>query len=116
MTNKEIKKAWHDLNTKYYGDKCRSIENLLQPRSKKDEKLEEELWCREMINSCLIYWRSRDYFFEKYGWKYIEKLGIRRVNKIFKEQEEDIKKSMVKCSVYEDSEGVTYNSIKWWDE
>ena len=67
MTGKQIKNAWHDLNVKYYGDKCRSIENLLQPRSKKDEKLEEELWCREMINSCLIYGRSRDYFFEKYG-------------------------------------------------
>lgn len=116
MTGKEIKKAWQDLNTKYYGDKSRWPENLLQPRSKKDEKLKEELRCREMINSCLIYGRSKDYFFEKYAWKYIEKLGIRKVNKLFEEQEGDIKKSIVKCSVYEDSEWCTYNSIKRHDE
>ena len=116
MTGKEIKKAWHDLNTKYYGDKCRSRENLLQPRSKKDEKLEEELRCREMINSCLIYGRSENYFFEKYGGKYIEKLWIRRVTKLVKEQKADIEKSKVRCWVYEDAEGGSYNSIKRRDE
>ena len=116
MTGKEIKKAWHDLNTKYYGDKCRSRENLLQPRSKKDEKLEEELRCREMINSCLIYGWSEDYFFEKYGDKYIEKLWIRRVTKLVKEQKADIEKSKVHWWVYEDTEGGSYNSIKRHDE
>jgi hypothetical protein len=116
MTWKEIEKTFRDLRVKYYWNKCIWPENLLQPRSKKDEKLEEELRCRRMINSCLIYGYSHDYFFEKYAWKYIEKLWIRKVNKLFEEQENDIKKSMVKCSVYTDWEGCTYNSIKWWDE
>ena len=93
---------------------------------KKEQKtLCEELNCREMINSCLCYdgieefWKEHEWRTGKhksYAGPYIEALGIDRVRELVAEQEADFAKARVERDVYEDSEGLTYNSIIWADE
>ena len=86
--------------------------------------LDHELSCREMINSCLAYGRIKD-FWEECEWRcgdksyaapHIRNLGINRVRELVAEQEADFSKATVYRNVFTDSEGVTYNSVKWGDE
>lgn len=92
--------------------------------TEEQKKLDEELSCREMVNSCLCYGSIKD-FWEECPWRWgdksyaashIRKLGMERVKEIVKEQEADFAKAIVRRNVFTDSEGVTYNSILWADE
>ena len=76
--------------------------------------LHRELDCREMINSCLCY--GSNFLESRYSEPYIQDLGRERVIEIYNEQKIDFDKAIVLHNVYEDGEGVTYNSIKWEDE
>lgn len=83
----------------------------------------EELSCREMINSCLVYGEARYNFYDPntgefgiYAQNYIKSLGEDTVVKLFNEQSADFAKAIVKKNVHQDSEGVTYNSVIWEDE
>lgn len=93
--------------------------------TEEQKRLDEELSCREMINSCLTYdgieafWREctwrvgRD---KSYADPHIRALGLERVKQLVAEQEADFAKATVLRDVFTDSEGVTYNSVRWGDE
>lgn len=126
MTQKQIEAAKDALHKKYYGNKCVYFENLIQPWTKEDEVLKEELNCRSMINSMLIYGDSTDkesYGYNKYLKPYTEKgnwhdglFNEKRLAELIAEQKADFAKAIVRQSVYTDSEGCTYNSCKWEDD
>lgn len=78
------------------------------------KQLYRELECREMINSCLCY--GYDFIESHYSKAYIKDLGIDRVKQLYNEQKADFNKAKVIHNVYEDGEGVSYNSIEWEDE
>ena len=106
MTRKQIKKIRKEIPRFENGIPCE-----LTPEQK---QLHRELDCREMINSCLCYGSS--FFESRYSDPYIQELGRERVLELFNEQKADFDKAIVLHNVYEDSEGVSYNSIKWEDE
>ena len=99
-----------------------------EPWTDEQKRLDSELWCREMINSCLVYHGERfgrnAFFGERTGYsnphsyahQYIKELGAERVNEIFEEQLADFRNAVVFHCVFTDDEGLTYNSIKWADE
>lgn len=87
-------------------------------------RLDAELSCREIINSCLVYesigsfwreceWRLGD---KSYAAPHVRALGLERVKELVAEQEADFTKAKVSRDVFTDSEGVTYNSVRWGDE
>ena len=80
------------------------------------KQLDRELWCREMINSILIYHGKDNIMNSEYLKTYIEELGIETVEKLVREQVEDFKQAIVLTDVSKDYEGVSYNSIIWADE
>lgn len=81
------------------------------------KKLDRELACREMINSILIYGgKPRSEYNKRYMDDYRKQLGEKRVEKLIQEQEADFAKAEVRCGVYTDHEGCTYNSCKWADD
>lgn len=106
MTGKEIKKIRTEIPRFRNGVAC----NL----TAEQKQLHRELDCREMINSCLIY--GSKFLGTRYSEKYIKELGEKRVLELFDEQKADFDKAVVFHNVYEDSEGISYNSIKWEDE
>lgn len=87
------------------------------------KKIQKELDCRGMYNSCLCYGTERN-FWECKSWgdgkplceDYVKDLGMTRVREICKEQEEDFARAVVLRNVFTDSEGLSYNSIVWADE
>lgn len=125
MTAKEIQAAKDLLYMRYYGDGCRVPQNLRRPWSKEDEAFEEELSCREMIDSILIYGGSCEkdsYQYDKYLKPYTEKgtwhdglITLARLDELIKEQKADIEKAEIGFAGY-DSEGVSYNYCRFADE
>lgn len=106
MTRKQIKKIRKEIPRFENGIPCE-----LTPEQK---QLHRELDCREMINSCLCYGSS--FLKSRYSEPYVKELGKERVLELYNEQKVDFDKAIVLHNVYEDSEGVSYNSIKWEDE
>ncbi len=88
------------------------------------KRLDDELDCREMINSCLAYGWITDFWYERedfigrhsYADPYIRSLGIARVRQLAAEQEADFAKARVIHGCYTDSEDCSYNSVVWADE
>lgn len=106
MTDKEIEKIRNEIPQFENGIPCKL--------TKKQEQLHRELDCRDMINSCLCY--GTNFLESHYSKPYIQELGKERVIELYNEQKIDFDKAIVFHNVYEDGEGVTYNSIKWADE
>ncbi|MCD7794703.1 MAG: hypothetical protein LUC96_10365 [Alistipes sp.] len=111
MTEKQIEAA------------IKALPRLLEPRTPAQSRQLEELSCREMINSCLIYHSARYDFYDpktkefgRYAKDYVESLGEETVVRLYNEQAEDFSKAIVRHGVYTDSEGCTYNSCTWADE
>ena len=105
MTNKEIQA----LKPQAY----RNADN-------KDFRLMHELFCREMINSCLVYGEMY-YFYQngtwgRYAQDYLKELGEATVLRLIDEQRNDFEKAEIRPYVYTDFEGVTYSSILWADD
>lgn len=93
----------------------------------------QELDCRSMINSCLIYGSARYDFFDGqnlvgYGltyrkWLMCDKctdeqcaayaLSDARVIELFMEQKERFAHASVRHNVFTDHEGCSYNSVEW---
>ena len=93
----------------------KEIEKLREnPKFEDNIRLQRELNCREMINSCLCY--GYNFIESNYSKAYIEELGKERVIELYNEQKLDFDKSIVLHNVGEDSVGNSYNSIKWYDE
>ena len=89
------------------------------------KQLYEEISCRSMINSCLVYGGIKDFWYESpwrdeenksYADRHVRALGLERVKELIAEQEADFAKATVYRNVYTDYEGVTYNSIVWADD
>ena len=112
MTRKQIDQVRKELRKKTYKDWTDA-----------EKMIDRELYCREMINSCLIYGSASYYFYNKeseqfghYATNYVRELGEKRVKELFEEQCADFAKATVYRNVYTDSEGCTYNSCKWEDD
>lgn len=128
MTEKQIEAAKDALHKKYYGDGCVYWGNLKQPWTKEDEILKEELSCRSMINSMLIYGDSvkkGSWSYNRYLMRYVTGtvydnfnglLTEQRVDELIEEQKADFAKAVVRSNVYTDGEGCSYNSCRWEDE
>lgn len=100
MNSKEIKKIKREM----YNSENWKDENSMERRTY------EEMSCRSMIMSCLIY--GDNIYKSRYVMEYIDILGEQRVLELCKEQEEYFNtKCKVVKNVYTDSEGVSYNSL-----
>lgn len=77
--------------------------------TEEEKQLYKEISCREMINSCLSY--GTDFLNSRYSEDYIKELGKDRVKELYNEQLEHFNNCVLIYDVYEDSEGVTYNSV-----
>ncbi len=77
--------------------------------TEEQKQLDKELSCREMIDSCLIY--GTDFLNSEYGNDYLEELGESKVLELYNEQLEYFNSCIVIKNTYEDSEGITYNSL-----
>ena len=106
MTDNQIRKIRNEIPRFENGIPCKL--------TREQEQLNRELDCREMINSCLCY--GTDFFNSRYKDRYIKDLGEQRVFELYNEQKKDFDKAIVLHNVYEDGEGVSYNSIQWEDE
>lgn len=127
MTDKELQKIKEELNWKYYGDEPHFPENLKMPITEEDDKLFEELDCIEMLNSCLTYgddpfrlidkwWYGHGFCVRSYMSDYEDKLGKERVRELYEMQKEEFSKAIILHDVCTDSEGVSYNSVRFRDE
>ena len=124
MTGKQISAAQEEIYAKYrhYPDYPIGSDEYME---ESDKILEEELSCREMINSILIYGGSCDkesYQHKRYLLPYTQKgtwhdglISEERLEELITEQKADFAKAEVGFSGY-DSEGVSYNYCKWADE
>ena len=99
-----------------------TLPGIMMPCTPEQRRLGDELDCRDMINSCLIYGQGYDFYdtrtgnFGRYAVRYIKYLGVETVERLWNEQCADFAKAIVNKSVYTDSEGCTYNSCIWADE
>ncbi len=100
MNSKEIEKIKREMyNSENWKDE-NSMERIIY----------EEMTCRSMIVSCLIY--GNNIYGSRYVMEYIDILGEQRVLELCKEQEEYFNtKCKVVENVYTDSEGLSYNSL-----
>lgn len=78
--------------------------------------LKEKVSCIDMIDSILIYNGSKGIFDNRYLKDYINELGLKTVAELVIGQVEDISKSTILRGVHTDNEGLSYNSIIWYDE
>jgi len=124
MTQKQIDAVKEIIYNKYRGHKDYPLGSDKYV-SHEDKVIEEELSCREMINSILIYGGSCEkdtYQYTKYLKPYTEKgtwhkglISEQRLNEIISEQKTDFAKAEVGFAGY-DGEGVSYNYCRWADE
>lgn len=101
----------------------KALPGFLESMTRQQRRLYEELSCRNMINSCLIYGSARYNFYDPttgefgyYAKDYMKQLGKKTVLRLWNEEFEDFSRATVKHDVYTDAEGVTYNSCIWEDK
>lgn len=108
MTRKELEKLKKSLP---------KWENGKPPVYTEEQKLlREKISCINMIDSILIYNGSKDIFNNRYLKDHIKELGLKTVAELVIGQVEDMAKSKILRGVYTDCEGLSYNSIIWYDE
>lgn len=90
MTQKQIDQVRKELRKKTYKDWTEA-----------EKRIDRELYCREMINSCLIYGSANYNFYNKeseqfvcYAIDYVRELGEKRVKELFEEQCADFAKRL----------------------
>ena len=84
--------------------------------NKKQQKLDAELSCMDMIDSIICY-DSKDFDYilnDRYLESYINELGVEKVKKLIKGQLDE--KPYIKRNIYTDNEGVSYNCLVFKDE
>lgn len=119
MTRKQIEARKDAIYFTVYGNGMRVGKWNQFTKSQKSEL--EELSCREMINSSLIYnghillSQRKGYSYQQYILPYESKVGRNRLNELIDEQIEDFKKAEVGYAGC-DSEGCSYNYCKWADD
>ncbi len=82
-------------------------------RGEKCEQSQNELYLKSMMISCYAYgsMEKGSYDFEEYIKPYIDKLGKKVFEEVYKEQYEFLQKCSIKRGVYTDSEDCVYNSV-----
>ena len=121
MTDKQFEQKKKELREEMNANGFGWIDgNYIKPPQEYKMR-EEEFHCIDMINSILAYnWFGQDAEgimqmeernYHNYLAKYVGLFGRNRVINLIQEQINSIKN--IKRNVYEDSEGVTYNSIIW---
>lgn len=104
------------------GKQIEAAKKLLPEFSKRNSEqimIDTELSCREMINSCLAYKQDNDFYniskkiFGDAAERYLKILGEEKVMQFWIEQLEDFLKATIIWDAYTDSEGGSYNAIKW---
>ena len=109
MTRKQIEEAKNSLPR-------------FNNRTYEEKHIADELSCREMINSCLIYCNPTAFYdettheFQYYALRYVKDLGEETVKRLWDEQLTDFGKATVQLGVHTDSEGCCYNNCIWADE
>lgn len=117
MTDIELDKAKKNL---------RNFGGSMWNGTDEQKKAHAKLWCIEMINSIIAYsycygfptdFTGEDFIKaeekRRYNYleEYIQKLGRAEVAKLIEDQMNDV--SAVRCGVFTDDEGLSYNSIVW---
>ena len=117
MTSKQIEKRKDEIYFRVYKGGAR-IGKWNEFTDEEKREL-EELSCREMIISCMIYTTSNFYdkntdtFSGKYAVEYIKSLGEETVRQLWNEQKETMAKAKIHYGAYIDSEGGVYASVTW---
>lgn len=111
------------MTAKQIEEAQKALPGFMKPMTQQQRCQHDELSCRNMINSCLIYGSARFGFYDPktgqfghYAKDYIKKLGEETVVRLYNEQAGDFSKAIVKYGVHTDSEGCTYNTCIWGDE
>ena len=108
MTRKEIEQAKRALP---------QWKNGVPPvRTPEQKKIDQELSCRDMINSIMCYDGTKNIIDNRYLKTYIKELGHDTVERLCEEQIADFEKAYVKRNIGPDSEGCYYSAIIWADE
>lgn len=116
MTDNEIESRMNEIYHRVYQGGVRVGKYDLFTETEKIEL--DELYCRQMIISCLVYTPSNFYNertkeFGYYAQDYIKKLGEERTLELFNEQKERMASAKIyRCAGY-DSEGNCYASVDW---
>lgn len=120
MTDKQIEKLQDSLRGKMFKD-----------MTKEEYTLYHELSWRSYINSCLTYGqeylivdengnlavKKTNYWGGMSQYElYIKPIGEERAMELYREQKDTFARAKVIKNVYTDSEGVSYNSVKWTDD
>lgn len=128
MTDKQIQAAKKALNEKHYGDGPYTKDNEIVRWDKKDKTAMEELSCRDMINSILIYsgvdaCKPGAHSYEEYLKPYTVKsmwhdglISVERLAELIEEQKADFAKAKTGWCDFTDSEGGSYKYCQWADE
>lgn len=110
------------MNPQQLLDKERS-EFMKRTRNRKwtpeEEKEYAELACRSMMISFFAYHgiptirNEESWFFQQYLQRYVKELGRKRFDEVRDRMIKSFEGATVKCGIYTDHEGCTYNSIHW---
>lgn len=114
MTKKQITQAKRALYTKYRDKDKNSW-------SEEDLRLEQELHCRDMIDSILVYGgncKEDSYNYKRYLASYLEdeRITKKRLDQLIEEQKATIAKATIIVDCYTDDEGCSYNSCVYEDD
>ena len=115
MTDKEIEQRQDDIYFRVYRGGVRI--GKWDHFSKREQQELEEMSCRSMINSCLLYGRTGFYndetgTFGRYGEDYVKRLGRDIVLQLWEAQKERFSHARTHYAGT-DSEGGGYYSIEW---
>lgn len=117
MTSEQIEKRKDEIYFRVYKGEARVGKwNEFTDEEKRELK---ELYCRDMIISCMIYGtynfydKNTDTFSGRYAQKYLESLGEETVRRLWDEQKETMSKAKIRYGAYTDSEGGVYASVDW---
>ena len=114
-----IRQALKDAGDEDWENIVNYVKRLPQEQVDAFDLEEDEIWCIEMIHSILTYTSDRDIdrlIKDRYLQKYIDELGEDKVRELLAGEIEEYKNATINRDVYTDSEGVTYNSVKFRDD
>lgn len=117
MTEKEIREEGLKITRRAKALNGGELIGCYKYYTNDDFKLEEELNARSMLNSILCYGGYPQNWRREYREKYMKYHTPQEIDAICEDQVADFKKrAKVSVNVYTDSEGLSYNSVKWLEK
>ena len=116
---KKVRQALKDNGDSNSDNMVGWVKRLPEDIVKELEQEEAELRCISMLHSILTYSNNRDIDIllqDRYLQKYIDELGIDKVKELATQEINEFNNAEIINDVYTDTEGVTYNSVKFKDE